>query len=84
MVVRFAAQDGVRPVELFGGERPDHLVRKRHGTEAQEAVCPRANAFVEAIGTADDEGQMPQPPHLQRLQLLRKGHRSVGRSALIE
>ena len=84
MVVRFAAQDGVGAVKLLGGEGPDHLVRKRHGAEAQEAVRARANAFIKAIGPADDEGQMPQSPHLQRLQLPRKGYRSVGLSAFIE
>ena len=74
----------MRPVQLLGGERPDHLVRKRHRPQAPCAVGTLANGGVESIGPADNKGEVLQAANVQRFQVLRKGEGGVCGAAFIE
>ena len=35
MVIRLAAQDGLRAIELFDGQEPNHLMTERQGAQGE-------------------------------------------------
>ena len=84
VVVGFAFENGVGPVDLFRCEGADHLMRKRHGAQAHERLGFLTDARGEAIGTADDEHYVAQAAVLQALQVLRKGQLTHGFSLFIQ
>ena len=75
VVVRFAFEEGMRAVDLFCGERPDHLVRKRHRAKAHERMGFRADARGKSIRPADHKHHVAQPTVLEALEVLRERQR---------
>lgn len=84
VVVGLVAQDGVGSVELLGGERPDHLVRKGHGAQAPLPVGAIADEGIESVRTADDEGEVLQTADLQVFEVFRKGDGGEGLAAFVQ
>ena len=62
-MIRVAGHDCQRPIELLGHERPDDLVRQRHGAEGRRrSRGALAHRRIEAVGAADDEGERRRRP----------------------
>lgn len=57
MVIRLSADDGAGSIELFGEDKPHHLVGERQSRERQFLVGTRIEGRGEAVRAADDEDQ---------------------------
>ena len=55
MMIRFTVDDGHGPIDLFGENQTDHLMRECHARKRDFLVCLFVDARRETVGSAHDE-----------------------------
>lgn len=70
MVVGLSFQNGMRPVDLFNGERTNHLMGEGHWTQAPKLMGFGSNAFVKSVRPTDDPHGMLEPAVLKLSKML--------------
>ena len=74
MVIRLAAQDGLRAIELFHGQQTNHLMTEGQGAQGELLGGFGLDLGCEPVGTAHHEGEVPDAPVVPVLDPLCEFH----------